>query len=206
MLTRRSVLKALLRLNTQGSVNESTVLTHRQPSPLSPKAITHDWRSFLGPTHNSVSTETFLRRQLPPPLIWELPKGSGYSSPAIAGDRLVFVHRISEEEIVECLNAETGTRNWQFRYPTKYEDRYGYNNGPRSSPVVAYNQVYTVSAEGQLRCLDLDTGGLHWNKDLHAEYGVDQDFFGASSTPLSRISRRSEKQKKRTHFFYFSDS
>jgi outer membrane protein assembly factor BamB len=155
-----------------------------RPKPLARDAVTGDWTSFLGPTHNAVSPETRLTRQLPPPLVWEFNRGTGYASPAIAGERLVFVHRLGDEEIVECLHAETGATNWQFRYPTDFEDRYGYNNGPRASPVIDATRVYTVGAQGQLFCLDLGTGKVLWKRDLAAEYRVRQDFFGTASTPL----------------------
>ena len=125
-----------------------------------------------------MSTETRLSRKLPPPLIWEFTKGTGYASPAIAGDRLVFLHRVGDEEIVECLHAETGATNWRFRYPTDFDDRYGYNNGPRSSPVIDAARAYTMGAQGQLHCLDLETGKLVWKRELQKEYRVVQDFFG----------------------------
>jgi outer membrane protein assembly factor BamB len=156
----------------------------RGPRPLSKDAVSSDWRSFLGPAHNASSPETKLSRKLPPPLIWEFPKGTGYTSPAIAGDRLVFAHRNGNEEIVECLHAETGTRRWRFQYPTAFEDRYGYNNGPRSSPVIDGERVYTLGAEGKLHCLDVASGKLVWKRDLRAEYKVRQDFFGIATTPL----------------------
>ena len=89
-----------------------------KPKPLPPGAVTHDWTSFLGPTHNAVSSETRLNRRLPPPLVWEFQKGTSYASPAIAGARLVFIHRVGDEEVVECLHAETGARQWRFGYPT----------------------------------------------------------------------------------------
>ena len=54
--------------------------------PLARDAVTHDWTAFLGPTHNAVSSETRLSRKSPPPLVWEFSKGTGYGSPAIAGD------------------------------------------------------------------------------------------------------------------------
>src|SRR4029453_18718836 len=78
-----------------------------KPRPLAKDAVTHDWTAFLGPTHNAVSTETGLPRKLPPPLIWQFTKGPGYGSPPIAGERLMFLHRLRGEEIVECLHAET---------------------------------------------------------------------------------------------------
>jgi len=113
-----------------------------------------------------------------------MPKGTSYTSPAVAGDRLMFVHRVGDEEIVECLHAETGARHWQFRYGTAFEDRYGYNNGPRASPVIDGQRVVTVGAEGKIHCLELGTGKVLWKRDLRAEYKVPQDFFGTASTPL----------------------
>ena len=157
---------------------------HTKPKPLAKDAVTHDWPSLLGPSHNGVSTETRLSRVLPPPLVWDLPKGTSYTSPAVLGDRLVFVHRVGNEELVECLHAETGARRWKFAYATDFEDRYGYNNGPRSSPVIDGDRVYTMGAQGQLHCLDLGTGALVWRRSVAAEYKVPQDFFGTASTPL----------------------
>ena len=160
---------------------------HRKPKPLPAGAVTHDWKSFLGPTHNGMSTETKLAKDWPaggPPLVWEMRKGTGYTSPAISGERLVYLHRSGNDEIVECLNAETGERYWTFRYSTQFEDRYGYNNGPRASPVIDGDRVYTYGAEGKLHCLKLDTGQLYWKRDLNAEFKVPQDFFGTATTPL----------------------
>ena len=182
--------RALLRVAAASALTPrhlfSQALVRQKPKPLSKGAVTHDWPSFLGPSHNGVSTETRLSRTLPPPLVWEFPKGTGYASPAILGDRLVFLHRVGNQEIIECLHAETGAGLWQFRYGTVFEDRYGYNNGPRSSPVIdtTDSRVYTVGAEGPIHCLDLKTGKLVWKRDLHSEYKVPQDFFGTGSTPL----------------------
>ncbi len=134
LLTRRTLLQALLAQAIPSATANAQAVVHREPTPLAPDAVTHDWASFLGPSHNAVSTETPLRRDLPPPLVWELPKGSGYASPAVAGDRLVFIHRLEDEEVVECLHTDTGASRWPFRYRTKFEDRYGYSNGPRASP------------------------------------------------------------------------
>ena len=154
------------------------------PKRLKPGAVTSDWTSFLGPSHNATSPETQLRRTLPPALLWEYPKGTGYATPAIAGDTLVFLHRVRDEEVVECLHAERGDSRWQFRYGTEFEDRYGYNNGPRASPVIDGDFVYVMSAEGLLHCLRLASGAMVWSRDLRVEYKAQQDFFGIASTPL----------------------
>jgi len=119
-----------------------------------------------------------------PRLVWEQEKGEGFASPVIQDSRLFFMHRQGQEIIVECLDAETGRRHWQYRYPTFYEDRYGYNGGPRSSPALTKNNVYTLGPDGELHCLDLGTGRLRWKHSLGSEFGVAQNFFGVGSTPL----------------------
>ena len=113
-ITRRVMLQALAAQALAVRVARGQTTRHQSPKPLSPDAVTHDWRSFLGPTHDAVSTETHLSRTLPPPRVWEFEKGTGYTSPAISGDHLVFFHRVDDRELVECLHAETGASRWQF--------------------------------------------------------------------------------------------
>lgn len=166
---------------------QAPVKVHAKPKPVPKAAITNDWQAFLGPTHDGKSTETHLLKDWPkggPTVVWELPKGTGYSSPAIQGDHLVYFDRVGNEERVRCLHPETGALHWEFRYPTKFEDRYGYNNGPRASPVIDGERVYTYGAEGKLHCLRLGGGQVEWKRDLAADYKVPQDFFGTATTPL----------------------
>jgi outer membrane protein assembly factor BamB len=183
-LGRRALLQALIAQPLLAGLARAQAKLITKPKALSAGAVTHDWTSFLGPTHNAVSTETKLSRMLPPPLVWEFPKGTSYSSPAVAAGRLVFIHRVGNEEVIECMDAETGAGKWQFKYGTVFEDRYGYNNGPRSSPVIDGTRVYTMGAEGKLHCLDIASGKVIWKHDLRVDYKVPQDFFGTAGTPL----------------------
>lgn len=182
-ITRRHVLGAMGALALPAGA-QADVTFHQKPKALAPGAVTEDWPCFLGPTHNGVSTETKLSRKLPPPLVWEFAKGTSYASPSISGDKLVFIHRVKNEEVVECMHPETGASRWRFSYPTVFEDRYGYNNGPRASPVIDGDRVYTMGAETKLHCLDLNTGKLVWKREFRVDYKVPQDFFGTASTPL----------------------
>jgi outer membrane protein assembly factor BamB len=184
MISRRTILKAIVAAPAIVGRASAQARVFGKAKPLAADAVTGDWRSFLGPSHNAVSAETRLSRALPPPLVWEFPRGSGYGSPAVADQRLVYMHRVGDEEIVECLAAETGASLWQVRYATRFEDRYGYNNGPRASPVIDEGRVFTMGAEARLQCLSLASGQIIWRRDLRAEYKVRQDFFGTASTPL----------------------
>jgi outer membrane protein assembly factor BamB len=165
------------------------VTFHAAARPLAAGAVTSDWLAFQGPNQNQVSPETKLNTAFPaagPRAVWEMRKGSGYAAPAVAGDRLLLFHRLGARDTLDCLHPETGDRHWRFDYPTAYRDRYGYSDGPRASPVVSpqLGLVAIMSNEGGLRCLDLATGALRWERNLKAEFKLKPGFFGLGSTPL----------------------
>lgn len=146
-----------------------------------------DWPSFLGPRHNGISGETGLLDRIPTngiPILWTKAIGTGYGAPAILGNNLVVHHRLDDSEIVECLDATTGGSKWKFSYPSRFMDPYGYNNGPRSSPVLNTDRCYTFGAEGKLACLDLHTGKVIWQRDTAKDWSIPEAFFGVGSTPL----------------------
>ncbi len=163
------------------------VTYHAAPKALAAGAVVSDWPAFLGPTHNAFSTETHLLEDLaatPPTLVWEMKKGSGYAAPAIADGRMVVFHRVEDEEVVDCLDPTSGSRFWRFKYPTAYQDRYGYCDGPRASPVIEGSRVFTIGAAGKVHCLSLETGERLWQLDLMADFKLKQNFFGVGASPL----------------------
>jgi outer membrane protein assembly factor BamB len=178
------ILSSLLGL---AAVELPTATVVAAPAPLADGAVTEDWGVFLGPTHDGVSRETKLNLTWDdkgPKLLWSLPRGTGYASPAIVGGKLVYQHRVEDEDVIECLDATTGSRLWFRSFPTQYTDRYGYNNGPRSSPVIDGDQLYSYNSLGILRCLALADGAQRWQRDLTSDYHVQQNFFGVGTTPL----------------------
>ena len=163
------------------------LLFHAEPKPLSAKAKTSDWPRMLGPTDDAKSPETHLLHDWGPSgpkKVWQVTKGDGYTAPSIVGDYCVIFHALDEKETVECLQRETGKRFWMFDYPISYQDRLGYANGPRGSPVIGEDCVVTLGVTSMLHCLDLKTGAVKWKHDLAAEYLVPQEFFGHGATPL----------------------
>ncbi|MEG7747587.1 PQQ-binding-like beta-propeller repeat protein, partial [Listeria monocytogenes] len=92
--------------------------------------------------------------------------------PAISGDYCVLFHALEGKETIECLQRETGKRFWSHDYPISYQDRYGFGNGPRGSPVISDGVVVTYGVTCELRALDLKTGKLLWKHDLRAKYHV----------------------------------
>lgn len=166
---------------------EDGLIFHGPPKPLAPGAVTHDWRDFLGPSHNAISTETPLLATLgpgAPKLLWERTKGEGYASPCVVAGNAIVFHRLGEQEVVECVAAETGKRLWKFASVAAYSDRYGFSAGPRCQPISDGKNVYTYGVTGQLTCLALATGKVVWKRDIAADYKVPQNYFGVGATPL----------------------
>src|SRR5215472_5228981 len=150
-------------------------------------AFCEDWPRFLGPQANGVSSETGLLAQWPsnePPVIWQKQIGAGYGAVSVRGDIVVLHHRLANEEIVEGFEAGTGKSIWDHSYPSHFIDPYGYNNGPRSTPLLTAERSYTFSAEGKLLCLELKTGKLIWQRDTGADWDVPPAFFGVGSSPI----------------------
>lgn len=157
------------------------------PALLLPLTHASDWPEFLGPLRNNTSPETGLRQSLTPegvPILWKKQIGTGYSAPSIRANRLVLHHRSGPEEIVECLHPATGEPLWKYAYPSRFVDPFGYNNGPRCSPLLTETHCYTYGAEGVLLCLDLASGKRVWQRNTLSEFNVPEAFFGVGSTPI----------------------
>ena len=110
--------------------------------------------------------------------------GEGYCAPAVALGRALVFDRIGRHIRLRCLHAETGRKLWEERYPTDYADMFGYDGGPRASPVIAGDRVITFGPEGRLECRSLADGSSAWRVDTAADYHVVQNFFGVGSAPI----------------------
>ncbi len=146
-----------------------------------------DWPWFLGPRHTGESSETQLNldwTKAEPPTAWKQPVGTGYSAPSVLGERLVVHHRMGEEEIISCRSVNNGSEIWKYAYPSTFQDPYGYNNGPRCSPVLTTDRCYALGAEGMLVCVTMADGKLVWEKDLRKEFSLPEWFFGVGCSPI----------------------
>ena len=172
-----------------GSTQATTGSTQAEPvlKNLGTRKAGLDWPIFLGPTQDSKSPETGIITKwtaAKPRIVWTTELGTSYGAPTISRGRLFQFDRFENKARVYSLHAETGKPIWQYEYPTEYSDYFGYNNGPRCSPVVDGNRVYAYGAEGMLTCLTADAGKLVWQIDTQKDFGVVQNFFGVGSSPV----------------------
>jgi len=157
------------------------------PADLGTRRAGVDWPDFLGPQRNSRSPETGLATDwaaMPPRVVWQCPLGESYSSPSISRGRLFHFDRHGDVHRLTCRNSETGAELWKYELPADFTDMLGYNNGPRSTPVVDEDRVYVMSPEGRLHCVRTVDGEKVWAVDTLQEFGVVKNFFGVGSTPI----------------------
>lgn len=164
-------------------------------------ASADDWPQWLGPKRDSIWRETGILKEFPeggPPVRWRVPCDLGYSGPAVADGRVFVFDYVKESgkiennpgarndltgnERLQCVSADDGKVLWKYEYDRPYS--LSYAAGPRCTPTVDGDKVYTLGAEGDLVCLTVDKGELVWRKDLTAEYGTTAPIWGFSAHPL----------------------
>jgi outer membrane protein assembly factor BamB len=150
-------------------------------------ARSRGWPNVYGPQHNSTSLESNINTDWShegPAVLWRREVGTGFSAPISLGQTTILLSRVDAEEVVSCHDSNDGRIIWEYRYPTNFQCKYDYSNGPYSTPVANATHVFAVSAEGQLNCLDLNTGSLVWSRGLFDEYQIPKRDWPFAGSPL----------------------
>jgi outer membrane protein assembly factor BamB len=85
-------------------------------------------------------------------------------------------------ERVLCLNASNGELIWQHEYDCPY--RIQHPNGPRATPLVDENRLYTLGAMGHLFCFEVTSGKVIWTVDLLKRFEAKPPVWGFACHPL----------------------
>lgn len=157
-----------------------------------------DWPQWLGPQRDGVWRETGILDKFPdggPKVKWEAKVGQGYAGPAVTGCRVFLtdflptgaaagssVRGVKGTERTLCFDQKTGAELWKHEYPVDY--RIQYAAGPRCTPTVDADRVYTLGAMGNLFCYDVPSGRVIWSKDFVKDYEAKVNIWGFAAHPL----------------------
>jgi outer membrane protein assembly factor BamB len=164
-------------------------------------ASADDWPQWLGPKRDGVWREPGLVEKFPtggPKQKWKVPVGIGYAGPAVAGGKVFLTdltlaagkdipkNQFSRDktpgtERVFCLDAATGQQLWEDKYPVEYAISYA--AGPRCTPAVDGDRVYTLGAMGEFRCYTT-AGKKLWSKNFPKDYDAPVPVWGFAAHPL----------------------
>jgi outer membrane protein assembly factor BamB len=158
-------------------------------------ATAGDWPQILGPSRNGVAVGETLAAAWPrggPPTLWQREVGRGFAGVAVSQKVVLLFHRVGDAELVEALRASNAATLWKASFPARYVPSYTEDDGPRTVPLVGRGRVYVQGAAGQLRCLDLQSGKVLWERDTFADFNSQKPFhgeppegyFGIASSPL----------------------
>lgn len=150
------------------------------------------WDRWGGPDQDFRAPAASLASSWPedgPPVLWRRPLGAGYSAILYEAGRLYTMYRSpADEEVVVCLAAGSGETVWEHRYEEDYVGGLrGYGIGPRSTPLLAGERLFTVGVAGRMNAYRKIDGQLLWSRELWEDEDLAGNRLGHgySSSPIA---------------------
>ncbi len=134
-----------------------------------PAAAAQDWPQWRGPSRDGVIASFREPASWPKTLTkrWNLEVGTGYATPLVVGSRVYVFSRQGENEVMSALDAASGKVIWKTSYPASFKMNPAtapHGPGPKSTPTLAGNRLFTLGISGIVTAFDAQTGKQIWQK------------------------------------------
>ncbi|MBN2327027.1 MAG: PQQ-like beta-propeller repeat protein [Candidatus Omnitrophica bacterium] len=131
-------------------------------------ASSQDWPQWRGSNRDGKAAGFISLQEWPTELkqVWKTTVGFGDASPSLVGDKLYIFSRLGDEEMLLCLDANSGEEIWRDVYKAgEVTGAARSHPGPRSTPTVAGDKIVALGVCGVLSCWDASSKKLLWRKD-----------------------------------------
>lgn len=118
-----------------------------------------------------------------PRTVWRRPVATGWSGFAIDAAQAFTQGQLGENEIVVCYDLATGREQWSHADRAQFASAAA-GDGPRATPAVTSDCVYSLGATGLLNCLDRRSGRRRWSVDVLSDNDSGNLMHGLSGSPL----------------------
>ena len=170
------------------------------PTGMNRSTSAEDWPQWMGKDRDNIWKETGIVDKFPSDglkVLWRTEIDGGYAGPAVADGRVFITDYVTADDVqvanferqtftgverVLCLDEKSGDILWKHEYPVNYS--VSYPAGPRCTPTVEENRVYTLGTEGHLFCFDANSGKVLWQKNLTEDYRTKTALWGYAAHPL----------------------
>jgi outer membrane protein assembly factor BamB len=155
---------------------------------LAGSAAAEDWPGWRGPDRDGICKEKGLLKEWPPggpKLLWKATSlGEGYSGPAVVGKVLYTMGNGNGKEWVVARDiSQEGKQLWASAIGAIRHNGGGYP-GPRATPTIDGDRLYTLGVNGDLVCMNLRNGQIVWGQNLVQGAGGAIPQWGYSESPL----------------------
>ncbi|MCT4604343.1 MAG: PQQ-binding-like beta-propeller repeat protein [Marinifilum sp.] len=155
----------------------------------SQQAPNQEWNQFRGANRSgstdNVKLMSFTEKS--PKLVWKKKLGDGFSELTISADKVYTMisekqDSITGDEFIAAFDAKTGDEIWRTKVDKMFFDTFG--DGPRSTPAIGEDNIYSLSSYGKLSANSKKNGKTLWQIDFMKEYGSKIPRWGFSSSPV----------------------
>nr|WP_320119214.1 PQQ-binding-like beta-propeller repeat protein [uncultured Marinifilum sp.] len=147
------------------------------------------WNQFRGAQRNgtveNIEIQSFSEKT--PKLLWKKNIGNAFSEITICSDKIYTMtsekkDSITGSEFVAAYNAETGKKIWKTKIDSIFFNDFG--DGPRSTPTVDNDMIYSLSSYGKLTASSKKDGKTLWQIDFIDKYKSKSPRWGYSTSPI----------------------